>query len=485
MVNMRILPDLNLTFDDVLLLPQKSNILPKDVEVKTYLAKNFYLNIPLISADMDTVTESKLAIALSRLGGLGIIHKNLSPDNQAEEVYRVKRSESAFVADPITLCPNNTIADALEIMKQNNISGIPITENGKLKGILTIRDIRFAKNAKTKISKYMTKKVITAPTGTNLKKAEQILHKHRIEKLPIVDKKGNLKGLITFKDINKIIQWPKAVKDKKGRLKVGSSIGVGKEAMERAKKSVNAGADILVISTAHGHSKGVIETVRQIRKKYPKIIIMAGNIATKEGVKDLANAGAQIIKVGIGPGSICTTRIVTGVGIPQLSTVLNCSEEAKKSNVSIVADGGIRYSGDITKAIAAGADAVMIGSLFAGTEEAPGELIYFKGKAYKSYRGMGSIGALKRGSLDRYNQVPGKLVPEGVEGRVIYKGPLKNVVEQLIGGLKSGMGLCGAKNVKELHKKAKFIRITPQAVEESHPHNILITEEAPNYPGKI
>jgi len=484
-VNMRILPDLNLTFDDVLLLPQKSNILPKDVEVKTYLAKNFYLNIPLISADMDTVTESKLAIALSRLGGLGIIHKNLSPDNQAEEVYRVKRSESAFVADPITLCPNNTIADALEIMKQNNISGIPITENGKLKGILTIRDIRFAKNAKTKISKYMTKKVITAPTGTNLKKAEQILHKHRIEKLPIVDKKGNLKGLITFKDINKIIQWPKAVKDKKGRLKVGSSIGVGKEAMERAKKSVNAGADILVISTAHGHSKGVIETVRQIRKKYPKIIIMAGNIATKEGVKDLANAGAQIIKVGIGPGSICTTRIVTGVGIPQLSTVLNCSEEAKKSNVSIVADGGIRYSGDITKAIAAGADAVMIGSLFAGTEEAPGELIYFKGKAYKSYRGMGSIGALKRGSLDRYNQVPGKLVPEGVEGRVIYKGPLKNVVEQLIGGLKSGMGLCGAKNVKELHKKAKFIRITPQAVEESHPHNILITEEAPNYPGKI
>jgi len=482
---MRILPDLNLTFDDVLLLPQKSNILPKDVEVKTYLAKNFYLNIPLISADMDTVTESKLAIALSRLGGLGIIHKNLSPDNQAEEVYRVKRSESAFVADPITLCPNNTIADALEIMKQNNISGIPITENGKLKGILTIRDIRFAKNAKTKISKYMTKKVITAPTGTNLKKAEQILHKHRIEKLPIVDKKGNLKGLITFKDINKIIQWPKAVKDKKGRLKVGSSIGVGKEAMERAKKSVNAGADILVISTAHGHSKGVIETVRQIRKKYPKIIIMAGNIATKEGVKDLANAGAQIIKVGIGPGSICTTRIVTGVGIPQLSTVLNCSKEAKKSNVSIVADGGIRYSGDITKAIAAGADAVMIGSLFAGTEEAPGELIYFKGKAYKSYRGMGSIGALKRGSLDRYNQVPGKLVPEGVEGRVIYKGPLKNVVEQLIGGLKSGMGLCGAKNVKELHKKAKFIRITPQAVEESHPHNILITEEAPNYPGKI
>ncbi|MCD6284151.1 IMP dehydrogenase [bacterium] len=482
---MCILPDLNLTFDDVLLLPQKSNILPKDVEVKTYLAKNLYLNIPLISADMDTVTESKLAIALSRLGGLGIIHKNLSPDNQAEEVYRVKRSESAFVTDPITLCPNNTIADALEIMKQNNISGIPITENGKLKGILTIRDIRFAKNAKTKISKYMTKKVITAPTGTNLKKAEQILHKHRIEKLPIVDKKGNLKGLITFKDINKIIQWPKAVKDKKGRLKVGSSIGVGEEAMERAKKSVNAGADILVISTAHGHSRGVIETVRQIRKKYPKIIIMAGNVATKEGTKDLANAGAQIIKVGIGPGSICTTRIVTGVGIPQLSTVLNCSKEAKKLNVSIVADGGIRYSGDITKAIAAGADAVMIGSLFAGTEEAPGELIYFKGKAYKSYRGMGSIGALKRGSLDRYNQVPGKLVPEGVEGRVIYKGPLKNVVDQLIGGLKSGMGLCGAKNMKELHKKAKFIRITPQAVEESHPHNILITEEAPNYPGKI
>jgi len=482
---MCILPDLNLTFDDVLLLPQKSNILPKDVEVKTYLAKNLYLNIPLISADMDTVTESKLAIALSRLGGLGIIHKNLSPDNQAEEAYRVKRSESAFVTDPITLCPNNTIADALEIMKQNNISGIPITENGKLKGILTIRDIRFAKNAKTKISKYMTKKVITAPTGTNLKKAEQILHKHRIEKLPIVDKKGNLKGLITFKDINKIIQWPKAVKDKKGRLKVGSSIGVGEEAMERAKKSVNAGADILVISTAHGHSRGVIETVRQIRKKYPKIIIMAGNVATKEGTKDLANAGAQIIKVGIGPGSICTTRIVTGVGIPQLSTVLNCSKEAKKLNVSIVADGGIRYSGDITKAIAAGADAVMIGSLFAGTEEAPGELIYFKGKAYKSYRGMGSIGALKRGSLDRYNQVPGKLVPEGVEGRVIYKGPLKNVVDQLIGGLKSGMGLCGAKNMKELHKKAKFIRITPQAVEESHPHNILITEEAPNYPGKI
>jgi len=482
---MRILPDLNLTFDDVLLLPQKSDILPKDVEVKTYLAKNFYLNIPLISADMDTVTESKLSIALARLGGLGIIHKNLSPDQQAEEVYKVKRSESILITDPITLSPSNTIEDALKIMKTNNISGIPITEKGKLKGILTIRDVRFVKNVKSKVTEYMTKKVITAPSGITLNKAKEILHKYRIEKLPIVDKKGNLKGLITFKDINKIIQWPNAVKDEKGRLRVGSSIGVGKEAIERAKKSINAGADILVISTAHGHSKGVIETVKQIRKKYPKIIIMAGNVATKEGVKDLCNAGAQIIKVGIGPGSICTTRVVTGGGVPQLSAILNCSKQAKKLNVSIVADGGIRYSGDITKALAAGANAVMIGSLFAGTEEAPGELIYFKGKAYKSYRGMGSIGALKRGSLDRYNQVPGKLVPEGVEGRVIYKGPLKNVVEQLIGGLKAGMGLCGAKNIKELHKKAKFIRITSQAVEESHPHNIIITEEAPNYPGRI
>jgi IMP dehydrogenase len=485
---MKIIPQKNLTFDDVLLLPQKSKILPKDIDLRINLTKDFSLNIPLISADMDTVTESPLAIALARLGGLGVIHKNLSSDKQAQEINKVKRSESTLITDPITLNPEDKVEEAIEIMKQYNISGIPIIKNKKLVGILTNRDLRFIENDQIKIRKVMTKKLITAPIKTTIKEAKTILHKHRIEKLPLVNEKGELKGLITIKDIQKLIDYPLANKDKNGRLRVAASIGVGKEALIRAEKSLKAKADCLVISTAHGHSQMVIETIKKIRKKYPKVVLMAGNVATKEGVRDLAKAGAHLIKIGIGPGSTCTTRAITGGGVPQLTAILECSKEAQKHKVGLIADGGIRYSGDITKALAAGARAVMIGNLFAGTEEAPGELIYYKNKAYKSYRGMGSLGALKRGSRERYNQQknsPAKLVPEGVEGRVLYRGSLAKVVEQLTGGLRSGMGLSGAKNILDLQKKAKFILVTKHSLDESHPHNILITEQAPNYPGRV
>jgi len=485
---MKILDRENLTFDDILLLPQKAEILPRDINLKTDLTKGFFLNIPLISADMDTVTESNLAIALARLGGLGAIHKNISSEEQAQEINKVKRSESSLIADPITLSPKDTVEKAFKIMKQHNISGIPIINSKKLVGILTRRDLRFIENEQIKIGKVMTKKVITAPISTNLKKAKTVLHEHRIEKLPLINKKGELKGLITIRDIQKVIDYPLANKDKNGRLRVAASIGVGQEALERAEKSVKAGADCLMISTAHGHSKKVIETVKKIRKKYPQTILIAGNAATKEGVEDLAKAGAQIIKIGIGPGSTCTTRAITGGGVPQLTAIVECAKQAKKNKVSIIADGGIRYSGDITKALAGGAQAVMIGNLFAGTEEAPGELIYHNNKAYKSYRGMGSLGALKKGSQERYNQQnndPAKLVPEGVEGRVLYKGPLAKVVEQLTGGLCSGMGLSGAKNIPQLQKKAKFILISSQSATESHPHSMDITEQAPNYPGRV
>jgi IMP dehydrogenase len=485
---MKILPEQNLTFDDVLLLPQESKVLPRDIKLKINLAKEFSLNIPLISADMDTVTESSLAIALARLGGLGVIHKNLSPDKQAQEVNKVKRSETSLITDPITLGPEETVEKAVEIMEQNNISGIPIIKNKKLVGILTHRDLRFIKNERAQIKEVMTKKLITAPLKTTIEKAKTILHKHRIEKLLLVNENGELKGLITAKDIQKLIDYPLASKDKDGRLRVAASIGVGKEALVRAEKSIKANADCLAISTAHGHSKMVVETIKKIRKKYPKTILMAGNVATKEGVRTLARAGAHLIKVGIGPGSTCTTRAITGGGVPQLTAILECSKEAQKNKVGIIADGGIRYSGDIVKALAAGARAVMIGNLFAGTEEAPGELIYYKNKAYKSYRGMGSLGALKKGSRERYNQQgngPAKLVPEGIEGRVLYKGLLIKVVEQLTGGLRSGMGLSGAKSILDLQKKAKFILVTKHSLEESHPHNIAITEQAPNYPGRV
>jgi len=485
---MKILDRDNLTFDDVLLLPQKSETLPKDINLKTNLAKGFSLNIPLISADMDTVTESSLAIALARLGGLGVIHKNLSPDEQAKEINKVKRSESTLIIDPITLAPDDLVEKAIKTMKQNNISGIPIIKNKKLVGILTHRDLRFIENEQIQIKKAMTKKLITAPINTSTKEAKAILYEHRIEKLPLINKKGELKGLITIKDIQKFVDHPLANKDENGRLRVAASIGVGEEALTRAQKAVKAKVDCLVISTAHGHSKMVIETIKKIRKKYPKVVLMAGNVATKEGVESLAKAGAQLIKIGIGPGSTCTTRAITGGGVPQLTAIMECAKQAKKNKVGIIADGGIRYSGDITKALAAGAKAVMIGNLFAGTDESPGELIYHDNKTYKSYRGMGSLGALKKGSKERYNQEnngPAKLVPEGIEGRVLYKGPLFKVTDQLTGGLQSGMGLSGAKDVPDLQKKAKFILISKQAMEESHPHSLTITEQAPNYPGRL
>ena len=485
---MKILNRDNLTFDDVLLLPQKSETLPKNINLKTNLVKGFSLNIPLISADMDTVTESLLAITLARLGGLGVIHKNLSPNEQAKEINKVKRSESTLIIDPITLAPEDLVEKAIKTMKQHNISGIPIIKNKKLVGILTHRDLRFIENEQIQIKKVMTKKLITAPIKTSIEKAKAILYKHRIEKLPLINKKGELKGLITIKDIQKFVDYPLANKDKDGRLRVAASIGVGEEALTRAQKVIEAKVDCLVISTAHGHSKMVIETIKKIRRKYPKIILMAGNVATREGVKSLAKAGAQLIKVGIGPGSTCTTRAITGGGVPQLTAIIECAKEARKNKVGIIADGGIRYSGDITKALAAGAKAVMMGNLFAGTDESPGELIYHNNKTYKSYRGMGSLGALKKGSKERYNQQsngPAKLVPEGIEGRVLYKGPLFKVTDQLTGGLCSGMGLSGAKDIPDLQKKAKFILISKQAIEESHPHNIMITEQAPNYPGRL
>ena len=480
-----------LTFDDVLLQPQHSEALPKDIDISTKLTKNIQLNIPLLSADMDTVTEAQMAIAIARLGGLGIIHKNFSPEEQANQVEIVKRSESGIISEPITLGPQAKAKEALKIMAKYHISGIPITKNQKLVGILTNRDLRFLTDLNLKISSLMTREnLITASVGTTLKQAKKILYDHRIEKLPIVDERKNLKGLITVKDIQKIIEFPQATKDKKGRLQVGASVGIGDDALKRTELLVQKGIDLVVISTAHGDSKNVCQTIKIIKKKYPKLEIMSGNVATAEGTKSLIEAGADSIKVGVGPGSICTTRIITGAGIPQLSAIMDCAKEIKKKKVSLIADGGIRYSGDITKALAAGASAVMIGGLFAGTEESPGKLVYWQGRTYKTYRGMGSLSALKghQGSRERYQQedkIGRKSVPEGVEGRVIYKGFLAQVVEQLIGGLRSGMGLSGAKNFEDLQKKAKFVLVSPAGVEESHPHDIFITEEAPNYPGRI
>ncbi|PWB71891.1 IMP dehydrogenase [candidate division GN15 bacterium] len=475
-----------LTFDDILLTPAYSTVLPRDVDVATVIAPGIALQIPLLSAAMDTVTESPLAIALAREGGLGVIHKNMSPEAQAVEVDKVKRSESGMIVDPITLPPTSTISEALGVMKKFSISGIPITENGKLVGILTNRDLRFLIDTGLKVSEVMTKdKLITVPQGTDLETAKSMLQKHRIEKLLIVDDQYRLKGMITVKDIMKRIQYPHACKDDRGRLRVAAAVGVGPDLESRAEKLVAAGVDLLAVDSSHGHSQGVLKAVMFLKKRYPDVPVMGGNIATTEGAEALIGSGADCIKVGIGPGSICTTRVVTGAGMPQVTAIMNAVEAAQKANIPVVADGGIRYSGDITKSLACGAQAVMIGSLLAGVEESPGEILLFEGRSYKVYRGMGSLGAMKDGSKDRYFQEheeeASKLVPEGVEGRVPYKGKLSELVFQLVGGIRSGMGLCGAANLKELMEKTQIVTITQAGVLESHPHSVPISKEAPNY----
>ncbi|KPL00936.1 MAG: inosine-5'-monophosphate dehydrogenase [candidate division Zixibacteria bacterium SM23_73_3] len=475
-----------LTFDDVLLVPRKSDVLPKEVDVSTYITKGIKLNIPILSAAMDTVTESRLAIALAREGGIGVIHKNMSIAKQTSEVDKVKRSESGMIVDPVTMPPDRMIGEALEVMRRFSISGIPVTKKGKLLGILTNRDLRFEKELSKKIGEVMTKKkLITVPEGTTLEQAKEILHKNRIEKLLIVDKKKNLKGMITVKDIMKNIQYPNSCKDSRGRLRVGAAVGVAKDMLARASALVDAGVDLLVIDSSHGHSTGVMEAVKKIKSKFPELILAAGNVGTKEGTEDLIRAGADCVKVGVGPGSICTTRVVIGAGVPQITAILDCAEAASKHDVPIIADGGIRYSGDVAKALAAGATAVMIGSIFAGTEESPGETILFEGRTFKLYRGMGSIEAMKKGGKERYFQEhqleAKKLVPEGIEGRVPYKGNFSESVYQLVGGLRAGMGICGAKNIKELSQKSEFMIITYASLRESHPHDVIITKEAPNY----
>ncbi|HHV65859.1 MAG TPA: IMP dehydrogenase [Peptococcaceae bacterium] len=472
-----------LTFDDVLLVPAKSEVLPKEVDVSTYLTPTIKLNIPLISAGMDTVTTSRLAIAIAREGGIGIIHKNMTIEQQALEVDKVKRSEHGVITNPIFLDPKSTIQDALEIMARYRISGVPITVEGKLVGIITNRDLRFETDTSKLIEEVMTKdNLVTAPVGTTLEKAKEILMKHKIEKLPLVDENRNLKGLITIKDIEKARQFPNSAKDEKGRLRVGAAVGVSKDTLERASALYQAHVDVIVVDTAHGHSKGVIETVKLLRKEFPDLQIIAGNVATAEATRDLIEAGANAVKVGIGPGSICTTRVVAGIGVPQITAIMDCAAEADKYNIPIIADGGIKFSGDIVKALAAGASTVMIGSLFAGTEESPGEIEIYQGRSYKVYRGMGSIGAMRAGSCDRYFQENDqKLVPEGIEGRVPYKGPLSETVYQLIGGLRAGMGYCGTPNIESLRRDTNFIRMTAAGLRESHPHDVIITKEAPNY----
>ena len=475
-----------LTFDDVLLVPQKSSVVPKDVDVSTNLTANIRLNIPIMSAAMDTVTESGLAIALAREGGMGVIHKNMSIKDQADNVDRVKRSEHGVITDPFSLSPDSLVADADRLMARYRISGVPIVENdGTLAGIITNRDLRFETNYDRPVSEVMTSKnLVTAPEGTTLEEAQNILRGHKIEKLPLVDSRGRLTGLITIKDIEKAIQYPNSAKDASGRLVVGAAVGIAHDTLDRARALVEARADAIVVDTAHGHSTAVLHQVEELRQTFPDLAIIAGNVATKAGVRDLVQAGADCVKIGIGPGSICTTRIVAGIGVPQLTAILDCAEEARIAGVQIIADGGIQYSGDITKALAGGAAAVMIGSLFAGTQESPGDTEIYQGRSFKVYRGMGSIGAMKEGSADRYFQEDQrKLVPEGVEGRVPYKGPLADTTFQMVGGIKSGMGYCGAATIKELQEKAEFVRLTAAGLHESHPHDISITKEAPNYSG--
>ncbi|MGK9368951.1 IMP dehydrogenase [Melioribacter sp. Ez-97] len=476
-----------LTFDDLLLIPAKSSVLPRETDITTYLTREIKLNIPFVSAAMDTVTESEMAIAMAAQGGIGIIHKNMSIERQADEVDKVKRSESGMIVNPITLTPDHTIYQAEEIMSKYRISGIPIVDNnGKLIGILTNRDLRFEPNRSLLVSQLMTKEnLITAPIGTTLEEAEKILHRHRIEKLPVVDKKGVLKGLITYKDIMKKKKFPNACKDDLGRLRVGAAVGVTKDTIERVEALVKANADVIVVDTAHGHSAGVLKTVKEIRKKFKDIQLIAGNIVTKEAALELVECGVDAVKVGIGAGSICTTRVVAGVGVPQISSILEVASALSKKKVPIIADGGIKQTGDVPKAIAAGADTVMMGGMLAGCDEAPGEKVLFEGRSFKVYRGMGSLGAMKQGSGDRYFQDMEedikKLVPEGIEGRVPYKGSLADTIYQFVGGLRAAMGYCGVKNIHELKNKTKFVKISSAGLRESHPHDVVITEEAPNY----
>jgi IMP dehydrogenase len=474
-----------LTFDDVLLLPGKSSVLPTLADTRTCLARNIPLNIPIVAAAMDTVTDSRLAIAIARQGGIGFIHRNMSIERQAEEVDRVKRSESGMIVDPVTIAPEMSVRQALDIMTKYRVSGLPVTRGTRLVGILTNRDLRFERNLDQPVSAVMTKdNLVTVAVGTTLDEAERILQQHRIEKLLVVDNEFNLKGLITVKDIQKKIEFPSATKDEQGRLRVGAAIGATGDYLERAEELAREKVDVLAIDTAHGHTTRVMEAIGAVKRKFPEIQLLAGNVATAEGARDLISLGVDGLKVGIGPGSICTTRVVTGAGVPQITAILECARAAKNSGVPIIADGGIKFSGDIAKAIAAGASTVMIGGLFAGTEESPGETILYQGRTFKSYRGMGSLGAMEAGSADRYSQEcadRGKSVPEGIEGQVPYKGPLSALVDQLVGGLRSGMGYCGAENLKELQEKSRFIRISSAGLRESHVHDVIITREAPNY----
>ena len=472
-----------LTFDDVLLVPQASDIVPANVDLSTTLTPGLKLNIPLMSAAMDTVTESRLAIAMAREGGIGIIHKNMSIEEQAQHVDKVKRSEHGVITDPFFLEPENPVTDALKLMEKYRISGVPITRNGKLVGILTNRDLRFESNFEQPIGNIMTKeKLVTAPVGTSLEQAQQILGKHRIEKLPIVDEEGYLKGLITIKDIEKTIQYPNSAKDANGRLLAGAAVGVSVNTLDRVDALVQSKVDIIVVDSAHGHSQNIIKMVSKIKEKYPRLPIIAGNVATADATEALIDAGADVVKVGIGPGSICTTRIVAGIGVPQLTAVMDCAERAEKFGKKVIADGGIKYSGDITKAIGGGAAAVMIGSMFAGTLESPGEIEIYQGRSFKVYRGMGSLPAMACGSKDRYFQENAKkLVPEGVEGRVPYRGALSDIVFQMCGGIRAGMGYCGTHTIDDLRKNAQFVKISSASLVESHPHDISITKESPNY----
>jgi IMP dehydrogenase len=475
-----------LTFDDVLLVPAHSTVLPSQVDVRTRLSRKIVLNIPLLSAAMDTVTESRLAIALAQEGGMGIIHKNLSVEEQAREVDKVKRSESGMIVDPVTLTPDRKISEALEVMARYRISGVPIVDGSRrLVGILTNRDLRFLTATDRPIREFMTREnLITVPVGTTLEQAKEILHKHRIEKLPVVDAEGRLAGLITVKDIQKQIKYPNACKDGLGRLRVGAAVGAGRDSLERAQALVDSHVDVLVVDSAHGHSDGVLRTVELLRERFPDVQLVAGNVATREGARALIERGVDAVKVGVGPGSICTTRVVTGAGVPQLTAIAEAHVACREADIPLIADGGIKFSGDIVKALAAGASSVMIGSLFAGTEEAPGETVLFQGRTFKEYRGMGSLGAMRRGSGDRYFQDEfdeKKLVPEGIEGRVPYKGPLATLVAQLVGGLRAGMGYLGCPDLESLRRNARFVRITSAGLRESHAHDVIITKEAPNY----
>ena len=472
-----------ITFDDVLLVPARSKVLPRDVDISTRLSRNIKLNLPLLSAGMDTVTEARMAIAIAREGGIGVIHRNISIEKQAEEVDKVKRSEHGVITNPFRLSPEHTLNDAAALMERYRISGVPVTVGEKLVGIITNRDLRFEEDYTRPIGEAMTReKLVTAPEGTTLKEAQEILRQHKIEKLPIVDDQFNLKGLITIKDIEKTIQYPRSSKDTNGRLLAAAAVGVGRDAIARAEALVNAGVDLIVIDSAHGHSQPVIDAVKEIKRLFPDVDVMGGNVATAEGARDLIKAGADAVKVGVGPGSICTTRVIAGIGVPQITAIYEASRTGREMEVPIIADGGIKFSGDITKALAAGASSVMIGSLLAGTEESPGEFEIFQGRSYKVYRGMGSLGAMKEGSRDRYFQeYEQKLVPEGIEGRVPFRGTVGDMVFQMAGGLRAGMGYCGVTTIVELQQKTRFIRISSAGLTESHPHSVQITKEAPNY----